>query len=322
MEVLYLKSQQLSHQQICQLCRISRATLSIYLKRYQSGGIESLKQLAYRGQPSLLNQHQKTIEELFRQNPPRTSAEASVMIEKLTGIKRSPTQVRTFMQKIGMKTLKIGYVPGKATQPDKIHEQEEFKQEKLEPLLAEVKEGKRAVYFVDAAHFVHRAYLGFLWCFQRIFMASPSGRKRFNVLGAINALTHEIITVTNESYINSQSVCELLDKLAALSLTIPITLILDNARYQKCHKVRDHAQQLGIELLYLPSYSPHLNLIERLWKFVRNECLYSKYYETFDDFKKAISNCLDTANTNKKEKLATLLTWNFQSFRNVKFLAV
>ena len=99
------------------------------------------------------------------------------MIEKLTGIKRSPTQVRTFMPKIGLKTLKIGYVPGKATEPDKI----------------------------------------------------------------------------NESYINSESVCELLDKLAALALTIPITLILDNARYQKCHKVRDHAKQLGIELLYLPS---------------------------------------------------------------------
>ncbi len=152
-------------------------------------------------------------------------------------------------------------------------------------------------------------------------MASPSGRKRFNVLGAINALTHEIMTVTNESYINAESVCQLLDKLAALSLSIPITLVLDNARYQKCHLVRDYAQQLGIELLYLPSYSPHLNLIERLWKFVRNECLYSKYYETFDDFKKAISNCLHTANTKKKEKLATLLTWNFQSFHNVKFLA-
>ena len=122
MEVLYLKSQKLPHQQICQLCRISRATLSLYLKTYQSGGIESLKQLAYRGQPSLLNQHQKTIEEQFRHNPPRTAAEASVMIEKLTGIKRSPTQVRTFMQKIGMKTLKIGYVPGKATKPDKIQE--------------------------------------------------------------------------------------------------------------------------------------------------------------------------------------------------------
>ena len=322
MEALYLKSQKLPHQDICRLCRISRTTLSLYLKTYLNGGIESLKQLAYQGQSSQLNQHEKTIEEYFRQNPPRNSAEASVVIEKLTGIKRSPTQIRQFMVRIGMKTRKIGYLPGKATNPDKIQEQEEFRQEKLEPLLAEAREGKRAVYFVDAAHFIHRAYLGFIWCFQRIFIPSPSGRKRFNVLGAINAVTYQIIDVTNDSYINSHSVCELLDKLVALSLGIPITLVLDNARYQKCHLVQDYAQNLGIELLYLPSYSPHLNLIERLWKFVRNECLYSRYYETFNDFKLAIANCLEESNTIKKDKLASLLTWNFQSFKNVKFLAV
>jgi hypothetical protein len=66
-----------------------------------------------------------------------------------------------------------------------------------------------------------------------LFVKSGSGRQRFNVLGALNALTHELITVTNETYINAQSVCELLNKLAALGLSIPITLVLDNARYQK-----------------------------------------------------------------------------------------
>ena len=264
MEALYLKSQKLSHQKICQICRISKTTLIVYLKKYQEGGKESLKKLVYQGQASELNQHHITIEEYFQENPPRTATEASAMIEKLTGIKRSPTQVRELMKKIGMKTCKIGYVPGKATNPDKIQEQEEFQKEILEPLLKEAKEGKRAVYFVDAAHFVHRAYLGYLWCFQRIFMASPSGRKRFNVLGAINALTHQIILVTNDSYINAKSVCELLDKLAALCLNMPITLILDNARYQKCHLVEEYAKKLGIQLLYLPSYSPHLNLIRTL----------------------------------------------------------
>ena len=157
--------------------------------------------MAYQGQASQLNQHQKTIEEYFQQNPPRNSAEASAMIEQLTGIKRSPTQIREFMVRMGMKTRKIGYVPAKAANPDKIEQQGQFRKETLESLLEEAKQEKRAVYFVDAAHFVHRAYLGFLWCFQGIFMASPSGRKRFNVLGAINALTYEIMTVTNETYI-------------------------------------------------------------------------------------------------------------------------
>lgn len=322
MEALYLKSQNISHQQICQICCITRATLSKYLKQYQSEGREGLKKLGYQGQSSELNQHSLTIEQHFRKAPPRNVAEAAQKIEEITGIKRSPTQVGEFIKRMGMKTRKVGHIPGKAANEEKIKEQEQFKIEQLEPLLKEAKEGKRAVYFVDAAHFIHRAYLGFIWCFERIFIASPSGRKRFNVLGAINALTHEIITVTNETYINSVSVCELLDKLAALSLSIPLTLVLDNARYQKCQLVREHGKKLGIELLYLPSYSPHLNLIERLWKFVRNECLYSKYYENFDSFKKAISDCLETAHIGKKQKLAKLLTWNFQSFKNVKFLAV
>jgi hypothetical protein len=54
------------------------------------------------------------------------------------------------------------------------------------------------------------AYLGVLWCFERLFIKSGSGRQRFNVLGALNAVTHELVTVTNEAYINAQSVCELL----------------------------------------------------------------------------------------------------------------
>jgi hypothetical protein len=132
-------------------------------------------------------------------------------------------------------------------------------QKTLEP-----KVGERAVFFVDAAHFILGAYLGFLWCFERLFIKSGSGRHRFNVLGALNAVTHELITVTNETYINAQSVCELLRKLAALGLSVPIPLVLDNARYQKCAVVTELAQALNIELLYLSAYSPNLNLIERL----------------------------------------------------------
>jgi transposase len=154
-----------------------------------------------------------------------------------------------------------------------------------------------------------------------MFVKSPSGRKRFNVLGALNAVTLEIITVTNETYINAESVCQLLRKLSELALGIPITLVWDNARYQKCAVVFELAKELGITLLYLPSYSPHLNLIERLWRFGRKQCLYSKYYEDFSSFKSAISSLIDTAHLNKKEQLETLMTWKFQSFKKVHFLA-
>ena len=115
---------------------------------------------------------------------------------------------------------------------------------------------------------------------------------------------------------------ELLVELSVLGLDIPITLVLDNARYQKCRFVQDLAGFLGIELLYLPSYSPHLNLIERLWRFVRHECLYSRSYQDFASFKSAISQCLEKANTEHKEKLESLLSWNFQSFKKVQISAV
>ena len=159
--------------------------------------------------------------------------------------------------------------------------------------------------------------LGFLWCFTRIFVRAPSGRQRFNVLGALNAVTHQLITVTNDSYINSVSVGQLLENIAGLGLQIPITLVMDNARYQRCKYVLDIAARLNIEILFLPPYSPNLNLIERLWKFVKKECLYSTYYENFQLFKQAITVCLSETTGRHKPALDTLLTLSFQSFQNL-----
>ena len=80
-----------------------------------------------------------------------------------------------------------------------------FQKKELEPRLEEATDGKRIVYFVDAAHFVLAPFLGYLWTRLRRFIRAPSGRQRFNVLGALNAVTHQLLTVTNDSYINSQS---------------------------------------------------------------------------------------------------------------------
>ena len=197
-----------------------------------------------------------------------------------------------------------------------------FLQDVLEPRLAEAKAGQRAVFFVDAAHFVLAAFLGYLWSLKRIFIQSPSGRQRFNVLGALNAVTHELITVTNDTYINAASVCELLHKLADLHLDVPITLVLDNARYQKCDLVQTTAKGLNIELCFLPPYSPNLNLIERLWKFVKKECLYSEYYTDFTKFKTAIRDCLGQTHTTHKDALDSLLTLRFQTFEKPQSMTV
>lgn len=216
----------------------------------------------------------------------------------------------------------MGAVPGRAADPDKLQEQEAFQQEELEPRLAEAREGKRVMVFVDAAHFVYGAFLGTIWCFVRIFIPSPSGRKRFNVLGALNAVSRELLTLTNETFINAQSVCQLLLQIAQHYGSKPITVVLDNARYQRCALVQGFAAELGIELLFLPSYSPQLNLIERYWRFLRKKCLYSKYYTDFKKFKAAIVRCITFAFYDYPDDLESLLTWNFQSFRKVQISTV
>ena len=193
-------------------------------------------------------------------------------------------------------------------------EQAEFLDDELLPRLREAEEGKRAVLFVDAAHFVYGPFLGYLWCLVRLFVPGPSGRKRYNVLAALDAVTHRVIRVSNHAYINAESVCLLLRRVAASGLAGPITLVLDNARYQKCAAVKTLAASLGIELLYLPSYSPNLNLIERLWKFVKKECLGCRVLPTYEAFTGAIDDCLAHLNTRHKHQMRTLLNLEFQLF--------
>lgn len=322
MQVLYLKSLGLAHGQILKICRISKATLSNYLKVYKAQGFLGLLLLNYKGQSSELNKYSEEIKKHFKDNPPSDLSEARQVIFDLTGIKRSTEQIRQFLGRIGLRRLKTGSLPGghKGNTPQKRAEQKTFVETKLNPLLQQAKQGKRIVLFTDAAHFVHGAFMSFVWAFIRIFIGTPPGRKRYNVLGAINAVNMELTMVTNDSYINAKSVCLLLKKLYLQYKELPITLVLDNARYQKCKLVRRYAKILGIELLYLPSYSPQLNLIERLWKLVKKKVLHGKYYPTFEEFKSALKQFLDKLNF-IKDQLESLLSWNFQSFEKVQILA-
>ena len=158
------------------------------------------------------------------------------------------------------------------------------------------------------------SFLSILWSFARIFVKTSSGRKRFNVLGALNAVSLEMITVVNDSYINAWSVVDLFKKIREKHPVEKIILILDNAKYQKCHVVKCAANMLDIQLLYLPPYSPNLNLIERVWKFIRKKSLNNRYYENFDLFKTEIQDCISKFGREYKKELETLLTWSFQTF--------
>jgi len=324
MEVVWLKSHGLNHDSIATYADVSRRTVQRYLDEYLEGGLPRLRRCPGNHPQSVLVDHEASLEEHFQKHPPRSTKQARAIIEQHTGARRGLSQVRHFLKnRLGLRWRKVGAipVPPKKTVEEHAREQATFLEEKLEPRLEQARRGQRQVYFVDAAHFVLAPFLGCLWCAARLFVRAASGRKRYNVLGALDAVTHRLIRVTNDGYINAESVCALLRAVAGAAVGLPITLVLDNARYQKCALVQALAESLGIELLYLPSYSPNLNLIERLWRFVRKESLNSIYYETFEGFTAAIDECLDQLPTKHKVEMEALLTHKFQSFGDVPLLA-
>jgi hypothetical protein len=105
------------------------------------------------------------------------------------------------------------------------------------------------VFFVDAAHFVYGPVLGFLWCLVRHFVRAPSGRQRYSVLGALDAVAKRLVRVTTTGGAGADAVCQLLRAVADAVPFGPVTLVLDNARYQHTADVKALARSLRIELL-------------------------------------------------------------------------
>lgn len=177
--------------------------------------------------------------------------------------------------------------------------------------------GSVALLFLDASHFVMGSdFLGRIYSKTRRFVMTFSGRMRYNVLGAMDYVTKKVLVVANDSYITATQVCDMLHKIAAEYEKKEIHLVLDNARYQKCKIVRELAGQLGIHLEYIPPYSPNLNLIERLWKFVKGE-LSSKYYSDFNVFKQKIDSIISSTDGKNKLKIDRLMGKGVQLFHDL-----
>lgn len=199
--------------------------------------------------------------------------------------------------------------------------QEKFLAEELNPRLEAAKQGAGHVLFVDASHMVHGSYSGNVWSIETMHLRAASGRQRFNVLGAWNAVTRGFVKITNATVVNTPTLCELLDEIAALKLSGRVTLVMDNARYQRNDIIRELAADLGIELLFLPSYSPNLNLIERLWRFVKRTALRGRYHADFASFRAAIERCLADLATVHDKSLVSLMTLKFQRLPDVSLHA-
>jgi len=224
--IMILKSQNLPHHVISEVTNLSENTVRNCFYAYEEGGIEQLKIMSFYKPESRLKPFETEVREYFEKTPPSTIAQACADIQKRTGVSLKNTQMRSYLKSIGIRYRKVNSIPAKAN----IEAQQVFHDQKLQPRLEEAKVGKRKVYFVDAAHFVLGAFLGYLWSFVRVFVRTPSGRQRFNVLGALDAISKELITITNDTYITSLQVCELLRQIAK-NATVPISLVLDNARY-------------------------------------------------------------------------------------------
>jgi transposase len=184
----------------------------------------------------------------------------------------------------------------------------------LQPAIRDAGYGLCHLFFMDAAHFTLGPYVCALWCLIRQFIKASSGRNRINVLGAVNAITKEIVTCSNTHYINAETITDFLTQLRGKYVDLPIKIVLDNARYQHCKLVMKAAEELNIELLFLPPYSPNLNIIERLWKFTKKKMLYATYYESPVKFHQAITGFFETINQKHNSELRKLLTLNFQFF--------
>ncbi len=187
--------------------------------------------------------------------------------------------------------------------------------------MEKAKTAELSLLFMDASHFVFGCdFLGCIYCRLRRFVRTFSGRKRYNVLGAIDYATKSVLTVVNDTYITATEVCEMLQKISKEYAGREVHIVLDNARYQKCDAVRSRAAELGIVLQYIPPYSPNLNLIERLWKFVKGE-LRSKYYDNFNDFQNRIDAIMDSTAKENLPKIKSLIGDKIQLFDNMKPVA-
>ena len=210
--------------------------------------------------------------------------------------------------KKGLKNRAVGFMPAKA---DK-EKQKCFRDDVLLPLIDKAKRGLCELYFLDASHFVMGGFAGRIWGKFRVWVKTGSGRKRFNVLGALNFVTKKMEIIVNDTYITSTEIVEMFHKLSELHAGKIINIILDNARYQKCPLVFDMAAKCNINLVFLPTYSPNLNLIERVWKFVKSKVLNAAYKETFGQFCDSITECVEGLHEKYHEEMATLITDKFQ----------
>ena len=282
---------------------LTERSISNYKNRYKQGGLEELLNDYYIGRSAYLSpkEQSKLIVELESTVYPTTRSVISY-VKKEFGVVYTVGGMNTLLHNLGFSYKKPKGVPGKA----KTEEQQAFVSR-----YNRVKK-RSLVYFADSTHPMLNPVLSSGWIRRGkgFEIKTNSGRQRVNINGAIEMKTLSVVSRSCKR-VNGRSMCDLL---RAIRLKHPkareIHLVLDNAPYNKSSPVRDLAKELGIKIMYLPAYSPNLNPIERLWKFMKREVMANRYFPDLETFQRELMLFLRGIRKHKR-KLSTLITDNF-----------
>jgi transposase len=287
---------------------LDEETLRNYVERYREGGIENLVKTDHKGSVSHLKieEIEKLCEELETSIYLTTNAVVSY-VEKEFNVSYKPSGMRDLLHRLGYEYKKPKLVPGN---PD--HEAQEIFVEQYEDFMLK-KPNDVEVLFMDAVHPEHNGMAAYGWIKKgaKRELKTNSGRQRLNLHGAMNAETLQVTVIESET-VNADSTINLFEIIEqAYPLSSRIIIILDNAKYHYSKEVKAYLENSRIQLAFLPSYSPNLNLIERLWKFFKKKVLYNKYYENLDSFRKACINFFSNIN-NFHDELSSLMSHYFE----------
>lgn len=309
---IYHIARGLSSLAVANLLEVSKKTIDRWYAKYKNGGKDELLARHYVRSSSELIQKKDTILPILQGRLLLSIASVQDILAKDFNISRQPTAIRNFLHQCGFKYRKQGHVPGKSDSDA----QEAWLEKILTPTIEKCKDGKGKLLFSDAVHFVLGAFVTNSWSCERQYIKSNTGRNRINVLGAVDAYSKEVTTFINTTYINVEAVKTFLQSLHD-KYQQKIYIVMDNARYQHCAEVMNFANELDIEILFLPAYSPNLNIIERLWKFAKKTVLYGKFFDSPNLFHQAIRDFFASVNEKFSENLKSLLTLNFQRLPKV-----
>lgn len=203
-----------------------------------------------------------------------------------------------------------GGMPEKSVQEDFVKKITDIVEEAL------VSEGKFIALSLDPTHPIHNSIPGYRWQekgkHKTQILPANTGRRRVTIVGAVNLVDRDIVPLITESnadvFLMKVFLLEVKKKYVKAE---KITIILDNAAYQKSYETQEYAKSLNIDLVYLPPYTPNLSLIERVWKFFKKKVLRDHYYPTFNEFFEAICEFFVKWDSYADE-MKTLLTLKFE----------